>query len=317
VSRVSLLRSCLILAAIPMPIPREIVESVRNGECVLFLGAMASAPSPPGSRFAYSDGPPSGSALSQRLVKTFDYQGEDATNLARVSLHVQYREYGSRQSLVKALRQEIAPEDAVGNPRIVPSPALHMLAALPFRIVITTNYDDLFETALAQVEVKTPDGSLAPKRPLIKVYDPTRQGPPENVPLDPSANKPILLKLHGDFSLPESIVITEEDYIVFIQRMSSLHLHPIHENIRARMKTWPVLFIGYSLKDYNLRLLFRTLRWNVDQANYPLSFSVDPQPDNLILSVWQEGKIVSFIKQDLWDFVPELYKECMGVEYTP
>lgn len=298
-----------------MPIPREIVESVKTGECVLFLGAMASALSPPGSRFVYRDGPPSGSVLCQRLVRTFEYQGEETTNLARVSLYAEYGENNSRSSLVDALRKEIAPKDANGNPMIVPSPALHMLAALPFRIVITTNYDDLFETALSQV--KDRDGRLAPKHPLIKVYDPTRQGPPESVPLDPSINQPILLKLHGDFSKRESIVITEEDYIVFIQRMSDLHFHPIHENIRARMKTWPVVFIGYSLKDYNLRLLFRTLRWGVDPANYPLCFSVDPYPDNLILSVWQGGKIVSFIKQDLWQFVPELYKECLGVEFAP
>jgi hypothetical protein len=298
-----------------MPIPNDIIESVKKGQCVLFLGAMASAPTPKGSRFVYRDAPPSGSALCQRLVKIFGYQGDESTNLAHVSLYAEYGEHNSRSSLVDTLRREIAPEDATGSPMIVPSPALHMLAAMPFRIVITTNYDDLFETALSQV--KALDGSLAPKRPLIKVYDPTRQGPPESVPLDPSTSQPILLKLHGDFSKRESIVITEEDYVVFIQRMSDLHLHPIHENIRARMKTWPVLFIGYSLKDYNLRLLFRTLRWGVDPANYPLCFSVDPYPDNLILSVWQGGKIVNFIRQDLWEFVPELYKDCLGEEYMP
>jgi hypothetical protein len=289
-----------------MPIPREIVDSVKKGECILFLGAMASAPSPPGSRFTYKKGPPSGSVLCRWLACRFGYRDEQAKTLARVSLYVQYREHGSRQFLVEALQRAVCRE------RIVPSPALHMLAALPFRIVITTNYDNLFDMALSRAT----DSHGHPKLPLIRVYDPTRPGPPEDVPLDPAANRPILLKLHGDFSRPESIVITEEDYIVFIQRMSTPHLNPIHEFIRARMKTWPVLFIGYSLKDYNLRLLFRTLRWNVDVANFPLSYSVDPYPDNLIVSVWQEGKIVSFVRENLWDFVPNLYKECLGVEYS-
>jgi hypothetical protein len=293
-----------------MSLPPEIVNSVKRGECILFLGAMVSAASPPTSRFEYKDGPPGGSALCQKLVELFGYQDDDAHNLARVSLYGQYRDLGSRHSLVQALKTELCHE------RIVPSPALHMLAALPFRIVITTNYDSLFEQALSQLTAR--DGRPSPKRPIIKIYDPTRTGSPEDVPLDPSANEPVLLKLHGDFSRPESIVITEEDYIVFIQRMSTPHLHPIHEFIRARMKTWPVLFIGYSLKDYNLRLLFRTLRWNVDVANFPVSFSVDPYPDNLIVSVWQGGdkKIVNFIKENLWDFVPNLYKECLGVEYS-
>jgi len=290
-----------------MAIPREIVDSVKKGECILFLGAMASAASPPGSRFTYGNGPPSGSELCRRLVQKFVYQGDEATNLGRVSLYGQYRQHGSRQSLIQALQEEIGRDD------IVPSPALNMLAALPFRIIITTNYDNLFDGALRRAT--TLDGRL--KDPLIRIYDPTSDGPAAEVPLDPAENKPVLLKLHGDFSLPKSIVITEEDYIVFIQRMSTHHLHPVHEFLRARMKTWPVLFIGYSLKDYNLRLLFRTLRWNVDVANFPLSYSVDPYPDNLIVSVWQRGEkpIVSFIDQDLWDFVPDLYKACMGVDY--
>ena len=30
---------------------------------------------------------------------------------------------------------------------------------------------------------------------------------------------------------------------------------------------WTTLFVGYSLLDYNLRLLFKTLRWKIDSAN--------------------------------------------------
>jgi hypothetical protein len=83
------------------------------------------------------------------------------------------------------------------------------------------------------------------------------------------------------------------------------------------MNSWPILFIGYSLRDYNLRLLFRTLRWHLDVAHIPLSFSVDPTPDDLIVSVWQRGEkpMVSFVRQDLWAFVPALFRECTGREW--
>jgi hypothetical protein len=68
-----------------------------------------------------------------------------------------------------------------------------------------------------------------------------------------------------------------------------------------------------------LRLLFKALRWKVDVANFPMSFSVDPFPDNLIVSILQHGAtpMVSFVQENLWDFVPVLYKECMGVDYLP
>jgi hypothetical protein len=50
-----------------------------------------------------------------------------------------------------------------------------------------------------------------------------------------------------------------------------------------------------------------------------MSFSVDPSPDNLIVSILQHGEkpMVNFIRENLWDFVPDLYRECMGVEYLP
>ncbi len=287
----------------------EIAQQVKKGECILFLGAMASAPSPKGSKFEYANGPPGGAELSRRLAAKCDYPDEDKSNLQRVSLYFEHCPNRSRKDMVQAVINEVAPRG------IVPSPALHMLAALPFRIIITTNYDHLFDTALRDAKTRAD----VRKDPLVRIYGGPEGEAPEPVPLDPSEERPILLKLHGDIDKPDSIVITEEDYIEFIRRMSVSHHHPIHEYIRARMKTWPTLFIGYSLKDYNLRLLFRTLRWNVDKSFIPLSYSVDPSPDNLIVSVWQNGtdKIVSFIVEDLWEFVPLLYKECKGTDYRP
>ena len=80
-----------------------------------------------------------------------------------------------------------------------------------------------------------------PKQPNVRICDPTRTGPPEFVPLDPSEQHPILLKLHGDLNYPESIVVTEEDYLVFIQKMSDRHQHPIHQNILARRVHYVIL----------------------------------------------------------------------------
>ncbi len=294
-----------------MSIPNELVECIKKGECILFLGAMASAPSPEESPYKYEDVPPSGAELSKILAEKSGYPDQDINNLQRVSLFFEYREGGSRNSLVKSINEEIA------KPNIKPSPALDMLAALPFRIMITTNYDRLLERALSKVEIR--DGVY--KDPIVKIYDPTKNGPIEDFLEDPTEQRPFLFKIHGDIDKPESIVVTEEDYITFIQRMSSKTYYPIPETIHFRLKRWPTLFIGYSLKDYNLRLLLRTLREYEDQAYIPLSYSVNPNPDDLIVLVLQEmdkGKIkVHFIKENLWDFVPELYKGCKGEEYKP
>ena len=78
-----------------------------------------------------------------------------------------------------------------------------------------------------------------------------------------------------------------------------------------RLVTWPTLFIGYSLQDYNLRLLLKTLRHG--KVQFKTSYSIDPSPDSLITRVWQhELGYVSFVVQDLWTFVPALYKKVTG-----
>jgi hypothetical protein len=75
------------------------------------------------------------------------------------------------------------------------------------------------------------------------------------------------------------------------------------------------LFVGYSLVDYNLRLLFKTLRWQLDKAQIPDTYSVDLYPDPLILDVWQEQRrYVKFLAEDVWNFVPDLYRAVMGKE---
>lgn len=293
------------------PIDTKIIESVKYGKCILFLGAMASAAPPPeGSGYVCGRLPPGGGALSEILAKQCEYPYEDRKNLQRVALFYQWgKGVNRRHALVEAIKREI------GNPEIVASPALHMLAALPFRIIITTNYDLLFEQALYRA--KTLGGLY--KQPIVRVYDPD-QTRPVIVSSDLPEEQPVLVKLHGDLNQPESIVITEEDYITFIQRMGMGEAsHPIPQSIRVRMHEWSTLFIGYSLKDYNLRLLFKTLRWQLDPANYPLSLSVDPFPDDLIVAVWQHSEpMVSFVLEDLWRFVPELYNAVTGKDYdTP
>lgn len=290
----------------------DISEAVAAGRCILFLGAMASAPSAADAPYPYLHAPPGGNELARRLAKACKYPSNDTTNLQRVSLYAEFGPEGSRQKLVSAVETAI---ESCGycteNIQIKPSPALQMLAALPFRIVITTNYDNLFDRALMNAETM----SGRTKSPIIRIYDPTRTTEPEIVPIDPTEEKPILLKLHGDIRNPNSIVITEEDYITFVQRMASPTLHPIHQFIRMRMRAWPFLFIGYSLKDYNLRLLFRTLQWGSDEK-LPLSYSVDPSPDDLVVAVTGKERTVSFIQRNLWEFVPPLFESVRGRPYA-
>jgi hypothetical protein len=285
-----------------------LVESIKKGDCILFLGAGLHAPPPKNSSYQYpeEERPPGAWTLTQSLAKLCSYKetmGEEPNgDLQRVALCYEYTLGLGRESLIKELKKQIKSGKK-------PSPAVRMLASMPFKIVVTTNWDTLFETALQDPTIG--------KDPYVVVYDPDPTKHTTDVQEDPEPDRPLLFKIHGDLDTPDSIVITDEDYITFVQRMSDIPaLHPVPETIRYRMTRWPTLFIGYSLRDYNMRLLFRTLRWRLDRSEFKQSISVDFKPDPLILKVWQdERRFIAFVNNDLWTFVPWLYKQVHGKEY--
>lgn len=254
----------------------------------------------PSDKYGYqqSECPPLGSQFSEILAGECDFTThfpkESIHNLQRVAMC--YEITNSRSELVAKIK------DAVYNNK-KPSRALKALADLDFSLIMTTNYDQLFEEALRSLG----------KKPVVHVYNKDENAPTSDYQ-DATVESPYVFKLHGDIQTPESIVITDEDYIQFVLRMNDKdNKHPVPFTFRYNFTRWPILFVGYSLLDYNLRLLFKTLHWRMDKAQIKPAYSVDPYPDPLIFDTWyNQSKYVTFIAQDVWTFVPDLYLKVKG-----
>jgi hypothetical protein len=282
-----------------------IAEKVNEHQCILFLGSAIHAPSPDLAKYDYpkQKSPPFGGELANHLAEKGEYAGKDRWNLQRVAQHFESKK--TRYRLVEEIRNSVH-EDRE------PSPILRMLVDMEFPIVITTNYDHLYEQALElKAAEETASAGQGEKRYEVSIYNPNIKAryKTDDCPISPNPKRPFILKIHGDVSKPESIVVTEEDYIQFVLRMSDKHpYHPFGKNVLTHLIKWPTLFIGYSLTDYNLRLLFKTLRWGLDSANIPPNYAVDIKPDDLIRDVYESReRYVSFIVTDIWDFVPRLH----------
>ena len=282
-----------------------IVDAVKRERCILFLGAGVHAPPPESSRFEYpaEQRPPIGASLSRMLAAgcglSERFPKEDPANLLRVAGF--YQLWRSRKQLVDAVTEAVQTGKR-------PSPMLRALAELGFPLVITTNYDKLFESALIA------EG----REPHKVIYNPEPKETTDDYP-DPTAENPVVFKIHGDIEHRDSLVITDDDYIDFVLRMSDKgSLDPVPLGLKFYLTRWTTLFVGYSLLDYNLRLLFKTLRWRIDPASVPDVYSVDYHPDPLIFDVWHnQRKYVKFIAQDVWTFVPRLYERVLGKEFEP
>lgn len=123
---------------------------------------------------------------------------------------------------------------AVLGPRRFYAPAHALLAALPVREAITTNYDRLFDDAWG---LSDPDG-LAVLPGAVR----------------PDARR-WLLKMHGCLSDPDRIVLTRSSYTRYDEQLPALG-----GMVQAFLVTRHVLFAGFSLADDNFHRIVDSVR---------------------------------------------------------
>jgi hypothetical protein len=147
------------------------------------------------------------------------------------------------------------------------------------RLVVTTNYDDLIERALearwseVNSEARKPwivvdrgePGVMFYRQPntLLQEVDPDRLRDvlvdPEPAPGNPKRERPVLFKMHGSLNRQDwqqdFFMITEEHYLDFLGRPKGL----IPSMLSTIMRSSSFLFLGYGLRDWNIRLMLRKL----------------------------------------------------------
>jgi hypothetical protein len=315
---------------------RLIVERIHAGTCVPFLGAATNISRTAGVDTPEYNGLPLGAEVALRILKDrieleADVPGDLATvipheklagsaryrelarvatsNLPRVSLLV---EFGTDFPNFLALLRAILP-DADRQP----SPLLKTLAALPFELIVTTNYDRLMERALQALPsprpslcvVQPPAGfsskkQLALQKQLAEFSSNWKQHPdaPRGV---------ILYKIHGSFvdgakatDEERSIIITEDDYIRFLTVLGK-EKGGVPNQIKAKMTDSTLLFLGYSLEDWDFRTIFKGLIETLPPRSQRKSFAIQKDPSTFWEEFWGERK-VKIYSVDLYDFADEL-----------
>lgn len=76
----------------------------------------------------------------------------------------------------------------------------------------------------------------------------------------PSIERPLVYHLHGIETVPESIVLTTDDYVEYLYWMIKDMNRSIPRVITKAIAERKMLYIGYSLIDLNFQVLLRAFR---------------------------------------------------------
>jgi hypothetical protein len=281
----------------------SIVRGIDSGLCVPFLGAGVNYGTlPMGSEVAR--------ALLGKLlgaeVGTFaelvdvkptaalldypDLGRARVEDLARVALHLELEV--NHPGVVEYLKEIIVDD------KCEPGKLLRVLARLPFKLIVTTNYDRLLEAAF--------DLELQPK-PLV-LSQPIGGFEPKEArewKAKLAGESRVVYKLHGSFDdKTPNLVVSEDDYIEFLGIAANDKLG-VPKQIKATITDSVLLFLGYGLEDWDVRTIYKLLIEKTPTRTRNRSFAIQKDPTPFWVGLWGK-KDVTIYNVDLAEFAGQL-----------
>ena len=317
---------------------KNIARRLLADKCMFFLGAAASLTPPPSLPIATlppllpiatpPPPPPSlptANELSQEMATQCQLDWHEYIPLSTIAFY--YESYFTRDDLNDLLIKRIQRND------IEPSPAIRKLMQI-IRVLeargqstysITTNYDEQFERAYkaefnTDPEVIIYQGAHDPLDKAARLNC-RPQGPLlSSAQLWRPKKRSVLYKMHGSISQTENkgLVITEEDYINFLANALGERdpEKTLLGYIMAELSARTVLFIGYSLSDWNFRAIFKATVEKYatsDSRSYAIQFTdpnrvqtnLDKAKSQSLATFWHE-KRVDILNADAATLVDDL-----------
>eukprot|EP00913_Durusdinium_trenchii_P004200 g3892.t1 len=236
------------VAAAPGPELHDLARAIKDKRAILFVGAGVSM----------NLGLPSWHSLTLQMIHE---SGLNEILLDRPDITYQTvaEYYLIKNGKLEDLHAWLEVEEATVN-KLQQSEIHRLIVSLDFPVIYTTNYDRNLEKAYE-----------LHGRDFVKI---TKPGDVVRA----ADGRTEIVKFHGDFDDPASLVLTESHHFerLFFDA-------PLDVKLRSDALGKTVLFIGYSMSDINIRLLFyrlwRTWVESDEELARPPSFVFMPDPD--------------------------------------
>ena len=297
-----------------------------EGRVVPLLGAGVNlCGRPEGMVWKYGDPNhmPSGDELADFLADYFEFPSAGRPDLARVSQYAAVIQGSGPlyEELHQVFDKDYPPTSLHTFLAALPSVQHERLGAARYQLIVTTNYDDALERAFQAAgepyDVVTYDAEGENRGKFVHwshdgeprlIERPNEYtGIPLRVPGQPPPRieRTVILKMHGaiDRTNPDrdSFVITEDHYIEYLARSDISNLVPV--TIAARLRKSAFLFLGYRMRDWNLRVILHRI-WGEQRLSYK-SWAIQLDPEAIEQEFWSK-RGVDILRVSLEDYVEGL-----------
>ena len=214
---------------------------------------------------------PLGGDIAQEWAEEFSYPFQDKSNLIRVAQFVAVKRdrMTPKYLLLDKIRNSPVPDFND------PTQTHRAIADLRLPTYITTNYDSLMSEALRYCD-RDVVREFYRWNGYLKEYSPPSIFKRESKYL-PSTARPLVYHLHGTDESPDSLVLIEDDYIEFLANTGQKK-YELPAVIRRALTASSLLFIGYSIADWNFRVLLASLNRYQSIGGTRLNVAVMPIP---------------------------------------
>lgn len=269
----------IIMNADSCEVPDVLVEKIKLGQVVLFLGAGASK----GALNSNGESPPIGNELKDLILNKFlSPEYKDRTLAQIVEFAISETDLFTVQEYIATIFRDFYPSEFH---KLIPK--------FVWSAIATTNYDLILERAY-EAEENNLQNLVGFKKNTERIEEKLKK-----------INSVLYLKLHGcitDINDPKiPLILTTDQYITHRKGRSLLF-----ERLQALAYNYTFLWVGYSLNDPNIRSIILEL----DELNEakPRSYMVSPNIGQVERRYWENEKKIQCIDLTFDKFLYEIEK---------
>jgi hypothetical protein len=301
--------------------PQEIhyqmmIEALIKGELVPFLGPGANLCRPQGTDWEEVPYAPSDGELANFLSKSLSRKNQalNRKELVQVSQSIELvsASYLS-QRLHDVLTRNFHPTRLHEFLATIPGTLERTVETPRYPLIVTSNYDDVLERAFDERKVEYDlisyiatgkhRGKFSHKPPGGEAT-PIKQ--PNQYHALSLAERAVILKIHGAVdrvdAQRDSYVITEDHYIDYLTRKNFFDLVPA--NLGAKLLDGKLLFLGYKLHGWNLRIILRRI-WGEERLRSDSNWAIEQDSDPNEHKFWNKRNVMVF-KMSLQEYIAEM-----------